>query len=75
MDKVWKFLLAIMTGFASVIGAIILFTPRGREGAREHYRQSMQAAREASAARRAELEAELARIRQGDAEEPDGDDE
>lgn len=66
MRKLISFLVGIGLGVAAGMALVTLFSPvSGREvrqNLRDHYRQSMQAARDAAAKKRGELQAELERL-------------
>lgn len=61
----------ILLAGVSAIAALLFFTPLGGEGfskrMREHYEHAMQAGRDASTAKRKELEDELQKRNEGEA--------
>ena len=72
MGKFIQWLGGIMLAGVSAIVALLFFTPLGGEGftqrLREHYQHALQAGREASAAKRKELETELEKMNEGKSE-------
>jgi hypothetical protein len=72
MVKFIQSLGGILLAGLSAILALLFFTPLGGEGftqrLREHYQHALQAGRDASAAKRQELETELQKMNEGKAE-------
>lgn len=68
MERLKKFLIGLGIGLSIGIALIAFFSPVSgaefQQNLRAHYQQALEAGRQASAAKRAELEAELAQLRQ-----------